>query len=62
MKFDENTNTWIQENFMSEIRDIQNQKTELQKTIKNKEMEQMAIEGLVQRTRNLIDRIHNMNK
>ncbi len=60
MTFDQNTQTWIQENLRSEIDKCNKEKKALRDKIDNKKDDQKKLEGILSEVRDLIDRIQNM--
>ena len=57
LKFDEDTQTWIEENLMPQISDIDNQIKEIENEQNIKDSEFAVFSSLLERTRNLITEV-----
>ena len=57
MKFDEDTQTWVEDNLMSQISDIDNHIKEIEDEQNIKDSEFAVFSSLLERTRNLITEV-----
>ena len=57
LKFDEDTQTWVEENLMPQISDIDNQIKEIENEQNIKDSEFAVFSSLLERTRNLITEV-----
>ena len=60
MEFDKNTQMWVEENYNSKIAEIDSNINELKNLVKSKTKEYDEYQSLLKRTRNLIERIHEI--